>query len=40
MKVQPREFKEGNMVLRKIILLLKKDHSKRTPNYRGLFIIK
>jgi len=39
-KVQPREFKEGDLVLRKILLLPTDDHSKWAPNYEGPYVVK
>jgi hypothetical protein len=39
-KVRPREFKEGDLVLRKIILLPGEDRSKWAPNYEGPYIVK
>jgi hypothetical protein len=38
-KVRPVEFKEGDLVLRKILLLPGEDRSKWTPNYESLYIV-
>jgi hypothetical protein len=39
-KVRPREFKEGELVLRKILLLPSDSHSKWAPNYEGPYVVK
>jgi hypothetical protein len=39
-KVRPREFKEGDLVLRKILLLPSENHSKWAPNYEGPYVVK
>jgi hypothetical protein len=39
-KVRPREFKEGDLVLRKILSLPGEDRSKWAPNYEGPYIVK
>jgi hypothetical protein len=39
-KVQPREFKERDLVLRKILSLPGEDRSKWAPNYEGPYIVK
>jgi ribonuclease HI len=39
-KVRPREFKKGDLVLRKILLLPSENHSKWAPNYKGPYIVK
>jgi hypothetical protein len=39
-KVRPREFKEGDLVLRKILPLQSEDQSKWAPNYEGLYVVK
>jgi len=39
-KVRLREFKKGDLVLRKIILLPGEDRSKWAPNYKGPYIVK
>jgi hypothetical protein len=39
-KVRPREFKEGDLVLRKILSLPGEDRSKLAPNYEGPYIVK
>ncbi|KAJ6990353.1 hypothetical protein NC653_018792 [Populus alba x Populus x berolinensis] len=38
--VRPRTFREGDLVLRKVIPLPNEDYSKWTPNYEGLYIVK
>jgi hypothetical protein len=38
-KVRPVEFKEGDLVLRKILLLPGEDRSKWTPNYESPYIV-
>lgn len=40
MKVQPRDVKEGDLVLRKIMPLSNKDHSKQASNYEGPYVVK
>jgi len=39
-KVRPREFKEGDLVLRKILPLPSEDRSKWAPNYEGPYVVK
>jgi hypothetical protein len=39
-KVRPREFKEGDLVLRKILLLPSDSHSKWAPYYEGPYVVK
>ncbi|XP_073263054.1 uncharacterized protein [Populus alba] len=39
-KVRSREFKQGDLVLRKILLLPSENHSKWAPNYEGLYVVK
>jgi hypothetical protein len=39
-KVRPRTFREGDLVLRKVIPLPNEDHGKWAPNYEGLYIVK
>jgi hypothetical protein len=39
-KVQLREFKEGDLMLRKNIPLTGKDCSKWVPNYEGPYLVK
>lgn len=39
-KIHLRKFKEGDLVLRKILLLPSKNHSKWAPNYEGLYVVK
>ena len=39
-KVWPRIFREGDLVLRKVISLPNKDHSKWPPNYEGPYMVK
>ena len=39
-KVRPREFKEGDLVLRKILPLPSQDRSKWAPNYEGPYVVK
>ena len=39
-KVRPREFKEGDLVLRKILSLPGEDRRKWAPNYEGPYIVK
>ena len=39
-KVQLREFKEGDLMLRKILPLPHEDHNKWASNYGGLFMVK
>jgi len=39
-KMHPREFQEGDLVLKKI-LPIKRDHrGKWTPNFEGLYVVK
>jgi len=37
-KVRPREFHEGDLVLKKISLIQKDHRGKWTPNYEGLYV--
>ena len=40
-KVRPKEFKEGDLVLRKILPLPSEDRSKWAPNYnKGPYVVK
>ena len=39
-KVRSREFKEGDIVLRKILLLPSENHIKWAPNYEGPYVVK
>ncbi|XP_073268737.1 uncharacterized protein [Populus alba] len=39
-KVRSREFKEGDLVLRKILSLPSENHSKWAPNYEGPYVVK
>jgi hypothetical protein len=39
-KVRPRTFRECDLVLRNVIALPNKDHSKWAPKYKGLYIVK
>nr|XP_034889983.1 uncharacterized protein LOC118030069 [Populus alba] len=39
-KVQPRELKKGDLVLRKVLSLPGEDRSKWTPNYEGPYVVK
>ncbi|XP_017428649.1 uncharacterized protein LOC108336698 [Vigna angularis] len=40
-KVHPRKFQESELVLKKEILSIQKDHKgKWTPNYEGLYVVK
>ena len=39
-KVRPREFKEGDLVLRKLLPLPSEDRSKWAPNYKGPYVVK
>jgi hypothetical protein len=39
-KVKLRVFKEGDLILKKILLVSGEDHSKWTPNYEGPYIVK
>jgi len=39
-KVRPRKFKEGDLVLRKILLLPSDSHSKWAPYYEGPYVVK
>ena len=39
-KVRPRKFKEGDLVLRKILPLPSEDRSKWAPNYEGPYVVK
>ena len=38
--VKPREFREGDLVLRKIMSFITDSRGKWTPNYEGLYVIK
>ena len=38
-KVRPRVFREGDLVLRKILSLLGVDQSKWAPNYEGPYVV-
>jgi hypothetical protein len=39
-KVRPKTFREYDLVLRNVIALPNKDHSKWEPKYKGLYIVK
>ena len=39
-KVRPREFKEGDLVLKKILQVHKDSRGKWTPNYEGPYVVK
>ncbi|RDX66863.1 hypothetical protein CR513_54332, partial [Mucuna pruriens] len=39
-KAKPRVFKEGDMVLRKILPNIKDQRGKWTPNYEGPYVVK
>jgi len=39
-KVRPITFREGGLVLRKVLVLSNEDHGKWAPNYEGLYIVK
>jgi ribonuclease HI len=39
-KVRPREFKEGDLVLKKILPIHKDPRGKWTPNYEGPYVVK
>ena len=39
-KVKPREFKEGDLVLKKMILFHNDSRGKWTPNYEGPYVVK
>jgi hypothetical protein len=39
-KVRPREFKEGDLVLKKILPVHKDSRGKWTPNYEGPYVVK
>ena len=39
-KVKPREFREGNLVLRNIMSFNTDSRGKWTPNYEGLYVVK
>ncbi|KAK2428867.1 hypothetical protein QL285_027352 [Trifolium repens] len=39
-KVRPREFREGDMVLKKILPIHKDPRGKWTPNYEGPYVVK
>ena len=38
--VRPRQFKEGDLVLKKILSIQEEAKGKFAPNYHGLFIVK
>ncbi|XP_073224809.1 uncharacterized protein [Cicer arietinum] len=39
-KIRPREFWEGDLVLKKILPIQKDYHGKWTPNYEGPYVVK
>jgi len=39
-KVRPREFHEGDLVLKKILPIQKDHKGKWTPNYEGPYVVK
>ena len=39
-KVRPRVLKEGDLVLKKILLPRLDSHGKWTPNYKGPYVVK
>ena len=39
-KVHPRSFREGDLVLKRILLFQKDHRGKWTPNYEGPFVVK
>ena len=39
-KVRPREFHEGDLVLKKILPIQKDHRGKWTPNYEGPYVVK
>lgn len=39
-KVYPREFQEGDLVLKKIMFVHKDSRGKWIPNYEGLYVMK
>jgi hypothetical protein len=39
-KVRPREFKEGDLVLKKILPFQPDSRGKWTPNYEGPYVVK
>ena len=39
-KVKPREFREGNLVLRKIMSFNTESMGKWTPNFEGPYVVK
>jgi hypothetical protein len=39
-KVHPREFKEGDLVLKKILTFQHDSRGKWTPNYEGSYVVK
>ena len=39
-KVHPREFQEGDLVLKKILPSQKDNRGKWAPNYEGLYVVK
>jgi len=39
-KICPREFKEGDLVLKKIMTFQPDSRGKWTPNYEGLYVVK
>ena len=39
-KVHPRSFREGDLVLKRMLPFLKDHRGKWTPNYEGSFVVK
>ena len=39
-KVKPRHFKEGDLVLKKVLSNVKDPRGKFTPNYEGPYVVK
>ena len=39
-KVRPRNFKEGDLVLRKMLSNVRDPRGKFTPNYKGPYVVK
>jgi hypothetical protein len=39
-KVRPKAFNEGDLVLKKILLILGEDQNKWISNYEGLYVVK
>ena len=39
-KVRPREFQEGELVMKKIISVQKDNRGKWMPNYEGPYVVK